>query len=368
MRSSIATIIVLFLIATVANAAPAKKEPFEIAIDNALIFLAKSQNGDGSWASGRGGFGIAGNRDPAISALAVMAFLSAGHVPGEGRYGEVIEKGIRFVASTQQRNGLFGMQQFGQQVMYTHGICTLMIAEAIGLMPNPREAEGLRKQLIGGVQLIRAAQAQTIHNVNSGGWRYSISPGDADISVTGWQMMALRAAKNVGCDVPPENVERAIGYIKRCYDPQVGGYRYTRYNQVTVPCTAASILSLELCGKEYHKSTESLRGAAYIFRENNILNQNRSHFFYGIYYTSQAMFQIGDNYWTVYRQVLHHLLLSRYPPNPAGFWVSTSPDDASAGANYCTAMAVLALTVEYRFLPIYQRGEESDEREEGARK
>src|SRR5204862_144561 len=30
------------------------------------------------------------------------------------------------------------------------------------------------------------------------------------------------------------------------------------------------------------------------------------------------------------------------------------------GPNYTTAMAVLALTVEYRFLPIYQRGEEPE--------
>ena len=29
--------------------------------------------------------------------------------------------------------------------------------------------------------------------------------------------------------------------------------------------------------------------------------------------------------------------------------------DASGARNYCTAMAVLALTVEYRYLPIYQR-------------
>jgi len=31
-------------------------------------------------------------------------------------------------------------------------------------------------------------------------------------------------------------------------------------------------------------------------------------------------------------------------------------------ANYGTAMAVLALAVEYRYLPIYQRGEEPEER------
>jgi hypothetical protein len=31
------------------------------------------------------------------------------------------------------------------------------------------------------------------------------------------------------------------------------------------------------------------------------------------------------------------------------------------GPNYCTSMAVLALTVEYRLLPIYQRDEDAAE-------
>ena len=38
------------------------------------------------------------------------------------------------------------------------------------------------------------------------------------------------------------------------------------------------------------------------------------------------------------------------------------PNRANYGPNYCTAMAVLALTVEYRFLPIYQRVEEPAEK------
>ena len=38
-------------------------------------------------------------------------------------------------------------------------------------------------------------------------------------------------------------------------------------------------------------------------------------------------------------------------------------DDARLGPAYCTSMAVLALTVEYRLLPIYQRFEEPLERE-----
>ena len=50
------------------------------------------------------------------------------------------------------------------------------------------------------------------------------------------------------------------------------------------------------------------------------------------------------------------------PPKAAGHWMGFGPDDSRFGPNYCTAMAILALTVEYRFLPIYQRSEEPGER------
>ena len=48
--------------------------------------------------------------------------------------------------------------------------------------------------------------------------------------MTGWQSMVLRAAKNVGCDVPPAAIERAEDYLNRsqngsgafCYTPGSG--------------------------------------------------------------------------------------------------------------------------------------------------
>ncbi len=364
---------IVLALAWPASASAPKRETFEIAIDNAMQYLANAQNPDGSWNSGnsfRGGFG-GGGRDPAISALCVMAFLSAGHVPGEGRYGPVIEKGVRFVASQQQSNGVFAAQQFGMSVMYSHGICTLMVAEVVGLMPDRAEAAKLRKQLEYGVRLIKAAQSHRGQNI--GGWRYQITPGDADMSVTAWQVMALRAAKNVGCDVPATIIDQAVDYVKRSQDRNTTwGFRYTPYGRVTLACTGAGILSLELCRKEFHGSEESTNAAKFL--ANQLANdanrdgdghyRRQQHFFYGVYYMSQAMFQVGGNYWKWYREYLHWLLLH---PNanrqaPGGFWNGVSGDDQMAGVNYCTAMAVLALTVEYRFLPIYQRGDEPEER------
>jgi Squalene-hopene cyclase C-terminal domain len=341
------------------------REPMDEAIDRGLAYLRRSQRNDGGWAtSGGDNFGafggaIAGGSDPAVTALAVMAFLSAGHVPGEGRHGAAIEAGVRFVAASQQRNGVFALQWGGHLEMYYHGICTLMLAEVAG-MTDGKLAEEIRQRMEAAVRVILVAQ-KTNHGRETGGWRYTVGSHDSDLSVTGWQIMALRGAKNLGCDVPKERIKLAVDYIQRCHDPNTGGYRYTTSNQVTVACTGTGVLALELCGKEYHRSPEAQRAGNYIL--NSRVPHGQAHFFYGVYYTSQAMFQLGDNYWNQYRGMLHNALLRQTPPRQDGSWIGRGFDDNRYGPNYCTAMAILALTVEYRFLPIYQRFEEPIERD-----
>jgi hypothetical protein len=341
------------------------REPMDDAIERGLIFLRKQQSGDGSW-PGLGlnllGIGGRGSGDPAVSALAVMAFLSAGHVPGEGPHGEAIESGIRFVMNSQQRNGLFAGQAAGGTEMYCHGICTLMLAEAAG-MTEGKLAETLRQRLEAAVTCILAAQRKGAHT-DAGGWRYRLVGTDADLSVTGWQLMALRGAKNLGSDVPADRIKAAVDYVKRCHEPISGGFRYTTFGQLTVPCSGTGILAMELCGKEYHRSNEVLKAGAYILKTN--LNPSQAHFFYGIYYTSQGMFQLGGNEWKTFRPRLHDLLLRQNPPRADGSWQAGSQmayDDHRFGPSYCTAMAILALTVEYRYLPIYQRFEEPIEKD-----
>ncbi len=339
-----------FLCAPLAVAAdpPTKRTEVDAAIDQALLFLSRTQEkDDGSWKAGRMG------KNPAITALAVMAFLSAGHVPGEGPDGETVEKGIRWVLKAQQANGLIATD--GGHEMYHHGICTLMLAEAAGMTDGPL-GEELRKRLEKAVTVV--LKAQRTAGEDKGGWRYRVAPVDgSDISVTGWQVMALRAAKNLGCDVPPQAIEDAVEYIKRCQDASTGGFRYTPRGGaggVTIPCTGTSILGLEICGKSHHHSDEALKAGAFLLK--NLPRWGSPHFFYGIYYCSQATFQLGDNYWNYFRPHLHQTLLQNQKEN--GSWVGGDFDAQTYGPNYCTAMSVLALTVEYRYLPIYQRGEE----------
>lgn len=332
------------------NERSAEDKKVDHAIEKALAFLAATQDRtDGAWRSRSG-------KNPAITSLAVMAFLSAGHVPGEGKYGDVIERGIRRVLKWQHANGLIAGE--GGHEMYHHGISTLMLAEVAGMTDGPLGDE-IRDRLERAVAIILKAQ-RTGTGQDKGGWRYQVAHvGGSDISVTGWQIMALRAAKNLGCDVPPSAIERAVDFIYRCQDRNSGGFRYTPNDAVTIPCTGTSILALELCGKEQHNSPPVQRAGAFLLKDGNLPRWGGSHFFYGVYYGSQATFQLGGNYWATYRPRLRDVLLNNQEAN--GSW-SGGGYDSSFGPAYCSAMAVLALTVEYRFLPIYQRGEESTEK------
>src|SRR5262249_10116096 len=234
MRRILTALVILLCAAYPASAdKPNRRTALDDRIDRALAFLARSQDEDGSWRAGGHG------KNAAITGLAVMAFLSSGHVPGEGKYGETIEKGIKAVLGEQQPNGLIGNNS--GHVMYHHGICTLMLAEVAGMTDGD-----LARKVKLGLEKATAVilKAQRTNQPHRGGWRYSTDPNsDSDISVTGWQLMALRAAKNVGCDVPPEAIDQAIKYIKLCYVPQSGGFSYmARYNHATAACTGTSIL------------------------------------------------------------------------------------------------------------------------------
>jgi hypothetical protein len=318
------------------------------AVSNALMSLRQLQQRDGCWLAA--GFGSA--QSPGITGLCVMAFLSAGHTPTEGPHSAAITSGIRWVLRQQQRSGLIGATDAFD--MYHHGICTLMLAEVVG-MTDGALAEEVREKLAKAVELI--LRAQRSGGSARGGWRYSVGGSDADLSVTGWQLLALRAARNVGCNVPSEAIDRAVEYVKSCYDESRGAFAYMPANYLTVPCTGTGILCLELAGKASHRTREALRAASYILRNPPALEQ--AHCFYGLYYCSQAMFQLGETNWTSYRANLLDLLLRTQQKN--GAWIGKDLEAQRAGVPYSTAMAVLALTVEYRLLPIYQRGEDAVE-------
>jgi hypothetical protein len=313
-------------------------------VDRGLAFLLLQQEKDGAWLDN-------GNPSPAITSLAVMAFLSASHVPGEGPYRANVEKGIRWVLDQQQPSGLFG--NYPMLEMYHHGISTLMLAEVVA-MSDAKTAREIKPKLEKAVQVILQAQ-RTGPGVNRGGWRYQVQGHDADMSVTGWQLLALRAARNLGCDVPKERMDLAVSFVQQCRDPRSNGFCYLPGGQVTAACTGTGVLALELCGKERHHSHDALLAGSYLLK--NPPRHGDANFHYASYYAAQAMFQLGNNYWTQFRPRLHKELMDNQKPN--GGWL-TNDIIPRSGVSFATSMAILALTVEYRLLPIYQRDEDAD--------
>lgn len=311
-------------------------------IHRALELLKTSQHADGSWDSGH--FGKA----TSITSLCVLAYLACGHIPGEtGPFGTTIERGIRFVLAHQRPNGLIVANTLNGP-MYCHGISTLMLAEVTGMATDAKLSSDCREALSRAVALILQAQNRKKDENHSGGWRYQPDSPDSDLSVTGWQVIALRAAKSAGVAIPAENIDRAVAYVRKCAFKD-GGFGYQPGGGPNNPRTGTGVLALEICGE--HELPEAVAGAEYLVKHPP--KWSSDYFFYEVYYAPQALFQVGDKYFQDYYPKLVKLLLEHQERD--GSWLSGNGNDRAGGRNYCTAMAVLALAVEYRYLPIYQR-------------
>lgn len=312
----------------------------EAAIDRALKFLAQRQNPDGTWPQEGGG------STTAVPSLAVMAFLARGHVPGQGPYGDLLYKSIDYVIASQQESGLISTS-VNNAMMYEHGISTVMLAEVYGMVDDQRRAK-VERVLKHSVKLILDAQ-KVPQGVHQGGWRYSPTAPDADISVTGWQLMALRGAANCGAAVPADALRAGREYVRR-NAVSGGGFSYRPGGGANVPRTGTGILSLELLGE--HLSKEASAGGEYLLA-NPPDNPDGEFYFYAVYYCAQALNQLGGKYWqTLYPRLCEPLLTRQ---QPSGAWAGGQGEEASAGEAYRTSMAVLALCVPYRYLPIYQK-------------
>jgi len=317
------------------------EKPIDAAIDRALAFLAKNQKPDGSF-SGPGGNGTA------VPSLCVMAFLAKGYTPGNGAYGQVINRGIDWVLAHQMPNGMLLNRANSYGRMYAHGISTLMLCEVSGMV-DPGRQKKIDRVLPKALKLTLAAQQVKKSAMNQGGWRYQPTSADSDISCTGWQLMSLRSARNGGAAVPTEAIDKAVAYILRLRTPD-GGFGYNSPKGPGLARTGTALLCLMLCGQQGHKATA---GAGDWILKHLPKSFGGSHFYYGMYYASQGMFQLGGEYWKHWAKRMYDLMLKYQAAD--GSWPASAGNAGRAGICYSTAMSVLAMSVSYRQLPIYQR-------------
>lgn len=305
------------------------------AVDRSLEYLASKQKPDGSWDDCNAG-----------NALAILAMLGRGHVPGRGQYKDVLQNGRRYLLKTQRDDGLFhSRRQAGAGPMYEHGLSTLATAELYGMDPDPDVEEKLRRA----VKVIINAQSP------NGGWRYNPKPGDHDLSVSVMQIVALRAANNAEIPVPEEVIEKAAKYVRYCAHPN-GGYGYQGPAQGP-QTSAAGVVSLQLLGKyddpSVPKTLDLLAKFPVEWSANSI-----QYWYYFHYYAIQANYQAGGKHWNDWHPRVRELLLDKQ--NADGSWdvpSGTAENAGVVGPNniYWTGMASLILEIYMHFLPAYQR-------------
>ena len=324
------------------------QEKARLASERGLEYLKQSQEPDGSWIDKigrkvhyeyRGRLG----KHVGVTSLACLAFLAQGSLPGRGKYGEQVEKGLDFILRTVQTNGFISTDE---SRMYSHAFATLFLAEVYGMTGM----EKVKEKLKSAVGLIVQAQNET------GGWRYQPGADDADMSITVCQVMALRASRNAGIHVPKEVIDSAIKYVRDSSNLESGGFMYqhevgptgrVQRSRTTFPLTAAGVTALY--GAGIYEDRVIDRGLIYLRRNRPRRYEALSTFdyYYGMYYATQAAFQRGGDYWTVWHRDTWRDILSLQ--NPDGSWQDL------VGPNYATAMACIILEVPYQYLPIFER-------------
>jgi hypothetical protein len=311
--------------------------------DKALDYLESKQIKEGAEAG-------SWSTNQAFNGLALLAFMSAGHVPGRGKYGDIIDKGVvkpgvltrgkKYMLSKVQPTGYLS-----SGTMYEHGLATLALAEMYGMDPDPDLEDKLRKA----IELIVKCQSP------AGGWRYQPAPVDQDMSVTVMQIVALRAANNAGIPVPEKTFQNAVRYVQSCaVGPKGPGFGYGGAGSGP-QTTPAGILSLQLLG---HPEDERLPASLdYLTALPVAWPGGAQYFYYHHYYAIQATYQAGGKYWNGWHPKVRELLLSKQGPD--GSW-DVPPGTSEAGLVqpnkvYPTAMATLILNIYLHYLPAYQR-------------
>jgi len=288
----------------------------ERAVGRALERLSRDQRPNGSW-----------NDSTAETALAGLAFMVTGEIPGRGKYAHQSNRALQYILSNVEQNGLI-IGRNRRSPMYHHGLATLYLTQAWGLTGY----ESIKPKLKKAVDLIITTQSA------KGGWRYFPRPDDQDISVTVMQVVALRAARNCGIDVPDRTINNAIEYV-RSLAHEDGGFGYQSKNDRGIARTGAGMFSLQVCGQ--YDDPRIAQGLDYL-NQRGLFDDRWK--YYGIYYLSASLYQIGGQVWDRNYPVIRDEL------------VRTQRNDGSwAEETDKNAMAVLALAIPYRFLPIYQR-------------
>ena len=338
-------------LAAVAGAGEAPKPlvpaDLEVTIDRGLFYLQKLQKNDGSFETTA--------PSSASVALVILAMLASGNTPDLGKYGQTLRSAVEYLVGQGGDKGYFGAD--GSR-MYGHAIATLALAQVHGTELDEALRRRVRPALEKALQVILVAQeTKKERDIFLGGWRYEPNAIDADLSVTGWCVSAMRACQSAGLTVPRDRFERAAGFALRCYRPDRKGFAYEPQQDPSAAMTAVGMLCL--AAVEGSARSELASGAQFLI--DNPVKDGSPFMYYDIFYTTHVSSWAGgggEKCWAaVWKNNLAVLKLLQRQED--GAWPrrggSEPGNDSRPGRLYPTAMACLALAVPLRLMPMFQR-------------
>jgi hypothetical protein len=333
----------------------------EAALERGLAWLAQNQGPEGNWES----------NDLGLVSMGALAFLSDGHLPGRGKYGQNVEKALNYVLTHAKPTGLLNMAD-GHRDMYNHGLSTFVLGQAYGMTNDTR---------IGGV-LERSLKLIANTQCHDGGWDYqaSVQENGHDLSLAVMQAKALRSAVDSGFEVPPEVIKLAIKDVREHYSSrggqqneneqqrEPGQFTYTKGGGgPTVAMAAAGVVCLQEFGQyddwRIAKNMEII--GVHVQQLNKTPNRDGRPGLeggaYAIYYVAQAMYQVGGSHWKNGYPLLRDHLVACQMRAPGdvhqdGCWHDTKFLGGGPGDLYATAVSCFTLAIPNRYLPILQEG------------
>ena len=306
--------------------------------DRGLQFLATSQTEAGDWAS------QSSDNGPGATGVAIMALLASGEDPNFGLYAGNVRRALRsLIAAQDASTGILGNS------MYHHGFAMLGLAEAYGavdertLWPDGKGPRSVGQAL----ELAVRAALTSQKNNPLGAWRYSPAGRDADTSVSGAVLVGLLAARNAGVEVPDAAIDRAIAYFKSMTSTPSGFVAYAGGMGGFGESTARSSIATLVYAVARRKDMPEFKATLSQIKDHIGGGMAQFYLEYTRYYQAQALFQGDVAAWEKWNTNLVRELKASQG--------SDGSFRGQHGPGFTTSMSLLALALNYRFLPIYER-------------
>jgi hypothetical protein len=240
--------------------------------------------------------------------------------------------------------------KFTQAGVYEHGICTYALGEYFAMTEDERVAE-----------LLRQAATHIVQGQGpGGGWMYSYDKTANDLSVSGWQIQALKAVHLGKLKLPgvDQALDRAMSYIESVKGPK-GGYGYRG------PEDRYSLSGVGILSRLFWKGERGQlrKGMEWILDETEgskpLKYKGPNADLYAWYYHTQACLMFGGSAWTKWNRWFQDEICDAQ--NTDGSWPipgakghGPQGDPGRTGAVYRTTLCILMLEVFYRYMPTTQ--------------